>query len=441
MKRNTDLIFQHLLWRGLYFFSVLLINVFIARFFAAEKSGQIFYIVNNLALILLIVSISLESGASYYIASGYLQASGMANFCLVWATAASLFALSGWWATLYFSHSIYLADPAFLLTSFLFILGVLLTTYFTALFYAKKEFGLPNKILFGLNMLLVVLLVTGRNNVFLKAHFIQVYFSSFFLQGWLLKIFFFRKHAIKSKFMFPPGPVLNKIIRYSLAALLANLIYFLVNRIDYWFVKRFCSAGDLGNYIQASKLAQMLLILPAILGSTLFPIFSSQKESGNESRLTASVRILFWINGGICLLILCVGWFLIPLVFGTSFNNMYLLFVLLIPGILCITMNYPVTSWFAANRRIGINIRGSLLALIVICTGDLIILPRYGVLFAPIVSSAGYLSYFGYTLYMYRMDYTVTWKELLLIRKSDLNQIRQSTEMLTPESSPENPIV
>ncbi len=426
MKRNTDLIFQHLLWRGLYFFSVLLLNIGIARFFAAEKSGQIFFIVNNLALILLVVSISLESGAAFYIASGTLDASLMAHFCLLWATAASLIALAGWWIILYFSHSVYLADPEFLLTSFLFILGVLFTTYFTALFYAKKEFGLPNKILFGVNLFLIVLLVIGRNQSFIRVHFIQIYFSCFFIQGWLLRVFFFRKYSFSGIRMFPPGPLLKKVIRYSLVALVANLIYFLVNRIDYWFVEYYCSAKDLGNYIQASKLGQMLLILPSILGSTLFPIFSSQKKSGNTLELTAVIRILFWINAGICFLILCSGWYIFPLVFGFSFNRMYLLFAFLIPGILSFTMNYPLAAWFSAGNRMGLHIRGSLLALLIIFTGDLLILPYHGVLFAPIISSAGYFCYYCYMAYRYQKENSVTWRDFLFIRKSDLSRIREA---------------
>ena len=86
---------------------------------------------------------------------------------------------------------------------------------------------------------------------------------------------------------FPPGSILKNVIRYSLVALLANGIYFLVNRIDYWFVQYYCTAKDLGNYIQASKLGQMMLILPSILGSTLFPIFSSRNKSGNTTELTS----------------------------------------------------------------------------------------------------------------------------------------------------------
>src|SRR5450755_1287236 len=182
MKKNSSHVLQHILWRGLYFFSILLINIGIARFFAAEKSGQIFFIVNNLALALLVVSISLESGATYYIATGKLEASLMANFCLIWATGASLIAVIGWGAVLYLDRSVYLENPIFLASSFFFILGVLFTTYFTSLFYAKKEFGLPNKILCLVNIVLIIFLVAGKNNPGIRTYFIEIYFFSFFLQ-------------------------------------------------------------------------------------------------------------------------------------------------------------------------------------------------------------------------------------------------------------------
>ncbi len=441
MKKNSSHVLQHMLWRGLYFFSILLINVWIARYFAAEKSGQIFYIVTNLSLVLLIASISLESGATYYVASGKLDASLMANFCLVWATCVSLIAVAGWGLVLRLTHSVYLQNPVFLVSSFFFILGVLFTTYFTALFYAKKEFGLPNKILFLVNMILIVFLIAEKNNTTIRRQFIEIYFFSFFLQGMLLRVFFFRKYTYSGNQMFPDRPILKMVIRYSLFALIANLVYFFVNRMDYWFVEYYCSQKDLGNYIQASKIAQMLVILPAILGSSLFPLFSSQEKSGSQAQLTAVIRVLFWINAGICFLIFAAGWYIIPFFFGASFNLMYRLFLLLIPGILCMTMNYPLSAWFSATNRIDINLWGAMLALIVICAGDLFVLPRAGIIAAPIISSAGYFSYYCYTVYMYRRENVVSWKEFLLIRKSDLFRIRQSIGSVKDEFSPENSIV
>jgi O-antigen/teichoic acid export membrane protein len=441
MRKNSSHVLQHMLWRGLYFFSILLLNIWIARYFAAEKSGQIFYIVTNLSLVLLIASLSLESGATYYVASGKLEASLMANFCLVWATVMSLIAVIGWGIGLYLIHSVYLQNPAFLVSSFFFILGVLFTTYFTALFYAKKEFGLPNKILFLVNMLLIVCLILGKNSPVIRTQFIEIYFIGFFLQGMLLRVFFFRKYTYSGNQTFPKRPILKMVFRYSLFALIANLAYFLVNRMDYWFVEYYCSQKDLGNYIQASKIAQMLVILPAILGSTLFPLFSSQEKSGSRSQLTAVIRVLFWLNAGICLLILAAGWYFIPLLFGTSFKMMYTLFVFLIPGILCMTMNYPLSAWFSANNRIGINLGGATLALIVIGAGDLFVLPHAGILAAPIISSAGYFSYYCYAVYIYRRENPVLWKEFLLIRKSDVRRIQQSIGAQNNEFSSENSIV
>lgn len=441
MKKTTNLIQQHILWRGLYFFSVLLINIGIARFFAAEKSGQLFFIINNLALILLVVGMSLESGLTFYIASAKLKSGIMAGFCSVWTVAASVVAFAIWCFLLYFSHSAYLTDVGFLLAGFLFISGTLYTTYFTALFYAEKEFGLPNKILVLVNILMVLVLILGKTYPSIRSHFVIIYFSGFFLQGILLRSFFMRKDSTWREHMFPSRAILEKVFRYSLVALSANLIYFLVNRIDYWFVAFYCSPGDLGNYIQASKLGQMLLILPSILGATLFPIFSSGKNAQNEKQLTAVIRVLFCINGIICLVILGLGWFMIPLVFGSSFNHLYLLFILLMPGILCVTMNYPMAAWFSSSHRISVNIRGSVLALVVICVGDLLLLPCLGVTVAPVVSSAGYFSYYFYTIFMYRKEHDVSLKDFLFIRKSDLNRIRQSVGSTWQEPVPENPAV
>ena len=441
MKKKTDFIAQHLLWRGLYFFSVLLINIGIARFFAAEKSGQIFYIVNNLSLIIIGVSISLESGASFYVASGKIGVMAMARFCLIWAVGASGIALGVWWIFRIPYSNPDSSGPFFILSGFLFVAGVLLTSYFTALSYALRKFGLPNKILSTINVLFIFLMIFGRKEVYFRNHFLIFYFSVFFIQGIALTLFFFSTQDGKHDARFPSGAILNKVLKYSLVALLANVLYFLVNRADYWFVQYYCSARDLGNYIQASKMGQMLLILPSILGATLFPIFSSGNSTENPSELASVMRLLLWINGIICLLIISAGWFIFPFLFGPSFSSMYLLFVLLIPGILSFTMNYPLAAWFSAGNRMGINIRGTLLALVVICSGDWLFLPKYGVWFAPFISSAGYFCYYCYAVHIYRKAFPVPWNEFFLIRKSDIIRISSLIRKNFRLSSATNPVV
>ncbi|MEJ7681191.1 MAG: oligosaccharide flippase family protein [Segetibacter sp.] len=71
------------------------------------------------------------------------------------------------------------------------------------------------------------------------------------------------------------------LIRYALVALAANVIFFLVYRVDYWFVKKYCTLQELGNYIQVSKLGQMLLIIPTIISSVVLP-----QTAGGGTELT-----------------------------------------------------------------------------------------------------------------------------------------------------------
>ncbi len=440
MKRTANLIVQHLLWRGFYFFSVLILNILISRFFAAEKSGQIFYIINNLAFVLLLASISLESGAAFYISSGKMDAVRMARFCLLWTIVAGGIAGLGWWLGLRFTHSTFFGTTGFLGASLLFIGGVLLTSFFNALFYAKQQFGLPNKLLLGVNICLIILLILGRQTPGIRDHFILLYFISYAVQGLLLMVSFFISYPEKTARGFPPSGVLAKAIRYSLIALTANIIYFLVNRMDYWFVAHYCSARDLGNYIQASKLGQMLLIVPSILGATLFPLLSSGKHVNSSTELKSVVRVLLWINLGICIPLICFGNYLLPLIFGKSFDEMYILFILLIPGILSLTANYPVAAWFSARERIRVNISGALISMLLIIAGDVILLPYAGVRAASCVSSAGYFCYYCYMQAIYRKENPSSIKDFLFIRKNDLKWIYQLMKSKFSGMFPEKPI-
>ncbi len=180
MKKNRELITHHLFWRCMYFFSVLLINIGIARFFAAGESGQIFYIVNNLSFILLLVSLSLESGTTYYISSGKLEPASLARFCVIWTAGASLIALGIWWLSMFFFEGGKIGHGTFLLSGFLFITGSLLITYFTAIFYARKEFVIPNRILCVINAILILLLLFERNNHSENSFFGTLFFCFFY---------------------------------------------------------------------------------------------------------------------------------------------------------------------------------------------------------------------------------------------------------------------
>jgi O-antigen/teichoic acid export membrane protein len=119
---------------------------------------------------------------------------------------------------------------------------------------------------------------------------------------------------------------------------------------------------------------------------------------------------------------------------------MYILFVLLIPGILALSMNYPVAAWFSAKDRIRVNISGALIALIFILISDILILPRTSVFAASAVSSIGYFCFYFYLLTQYRKENPSYIKDFFMIRKNDLQWILQLLKAKISGISPERTI-
>ena len=116
---------------------------------------------------------------------------------------------------------------------------------------------------------------------------------------------------------------------------------------------------------------------------------------------------------GICLILAFTGYWLFPIVFGPSFSNMYVPFLLLIPGILAISGLYPYTSYFAGQNRIRVNIAGSFLAFIFILVADYLFIPRYGINGAALISSIGYFIYYCYVFLVFKKEKRIEKKHYL----------------------------
>jgi O-antigen/teichoic acid export membrane protein len=80
---------------------------------------------------------------------------------------------------------------------------------------------------------------------------------------------------------------------------------------------------------------------------------------------------------------------------------MYPVFLLHIPGILALASLYPVSSYHAGIKRVDINLKGSLLALVIIILLNVIFTPKYGIYAAAVASSVGYIFYFIFSLYFF----------------------------------------
>ena len=194
------------------------------------------------------------------------------------------------------------------------------------------------------------------------------------------------------------------LMRYALLALSANVVFFLVYRVDYWFVRKYCSLEDLGNYIQVSKLGQMLLVVPTIIASVVLP--ETAATSGTVSNMKRNImqigKLTTLLYIAVFLLTALTGHQIFPLVFGPTFRLMYIPFLLLLPGIWSLSNLYILSAYFSGMNQVKVNVQGAVVALLVILAGDFLFIPHYGIAAAALVSTVGYSVNFIYSFLIFR---------------------------------------
>jgi O-antigen/teichoic acid export membrane protein len=425
-----QLIFSSIFWRGLYFVTVLLLNIIVSRYFQAKGSGWIYYITNYFSFILLIASLCLETGMVFFGSKKSIAINKLATFSLLWsAVVAMLIVLL---LFLYYHHpEEEVTRRQFTYFGLTYTAGVLLTTFFSSLFYAQQNYAWPNILLALSNVLLMLFIPVAAlfwKQEILREIFLKLYFLNYLLQGIILSIVYFTKNNLFGKLVLPSLAELSLLFRYSLVALFSNIIFFLLYRIDYWFVNHLCSAckeGDLGNYIQVSKIGQMFLLLPTIIAAAIFPRTAAGFREQVQILLPVLARTILVLYTMALLFFVITGSWLFPFIYGETFQNMYLPFILLIPGILSLSTIALVTAYNSGKDRIKTNMLGSLIGLVIIITGDWLFIPRYGIRAAAVISSVGYTSYLIYLLYVFKKEYNVSAVRFFIPDAADWQKLKQ----------------
>lgn len=419
-------LWQSMLWRGLYYVSAFIINILIARHFQASVSGAVYYVSTIYALVVLLSGLSLESGIIYFAAKNEIPVSKLFSFSVVWSF---FIGLAVFFIVYLFFSDVYtgISQTLFLVSSASFICGNLLSSYCTGFFYAKNNFMVPNIIYIAGTICLIVLIpYNGKSIVpaITNDNYFYLYFISFLVQGICMAVAAKLKYVTEGIRHFLSIKEFRLLFSYCAMAFAGNIIHLLLYRIDYFFVEKYCTADELGNYIQVSKLVNLFFIMPTILASVVFPITAGGQKTGMINMLTILSRCIFTGYVFVCFLLALTGKFLFPYLFGESFSHMYEPFLFLIPGILALSGIFTITAYFAGKNKIKFNIIGSLMALAVILAGDIIFIPLYGIQAAAAISSLGYLVYQVYVLVIINREFKTNVSNFYIFRFEDIKKMK-----------------
>ena len=412
---------QSLVWRGFYFLTLFTSNVVLSRFLLASGSGMLFYFSTIFSLVVVVFGISLESAFTYFSSSNSISDRKLLLIGIVWATAITtlLYFILPYYFITVEHYEIRLAK---LYTHYgcLYTFGILLTNYTLALFYSKGNYYLPNMSMGLLNVALIIILIYLHFLYNDKELIMKSYFGYNLAQGLLLFIVYKFKILAGESLEIPFKANISMVFKFAFTCFLANLVFFLVYRIDFWFVKANCNADDLGNYIQASKLGQMLLIIPQIIASAIFP----QTATGNYSESIVSAikslsRLLLQLFLIIIIIVALSGKIVFIALFGCSFSVMYLPMLLLLPGIFFLCNLALISAYFGGKGKIKINLNGAILALILVLSGNIVMLKHYNIEIAAIVSTIGYGVNYLYAVIQFRKHTSFNWMDIIKWNRED----------------------
>ena len=167
------------------------------------------------------------------------------------------------------------------------------------------------------------------------------------------------------------------------------LALFLVLRVDLIMVKLLSGSADAGHYSVAVTLANLLLILPEVVGALLFPKLSAMTLPSRKRIVARNTAIGLGLTMVVLTAIaLPFSKFLITVVYGLDFAPAASSLVLLAPGIICLSANTILLRYFASIGVPRITIYTTAFALACNVILNLYLIPKQGAAGAAIASSA-----------------------------------------------------
>lgn len=369
---------------------VFLINILIVRMSGASISGSYF---NELYLINFFVFI-FSAGLDYAAIAWIARQPDLSSLVHEKLIRISLFfmlvmMMITWFALPLFKLQIIQTPTAI----FFFAAGNLLLILFQGMMSAQKRFNWQNIILISTNSLFLILLLF----LFNMHHPDKIkwifngYAWLFFLQGMLMLLFSNKKgQRVEAQINW------RKFYRHGIYIMISSVVYFCFLRADNFFVEKYANKISLSNYVQCGKIGQYFLYFSSIISSTLLPFIISDNIASDYQAWKKMVKPYITLICIGAILLLIIGPWVYPWIFGAEFAQMQGFMQLLMPGYVCLGLLTLVNAIYIGKGNIQKIFKGDLAGLMILLLADTILVPLFGPMAAAAVSSVAYCLVFLY---------------------------------------------
>jgi O-antigen/teichoic acid export membrane protein len=230
-------------------------------------------------------------------------------------------------------------------------------------------------------------------------------------------------HSLQEFSKIKTGEII-KITKFGFHTFLSNIFLTGVFRLDTFFLNKMVNFAEIGLYSVAVNVGELMLLIPSAIGVALFPhlLGISKEDQINSMCLVGRISFLIGVFGVFILAI--IGYPFIHIFFGKNFLPAYPPFVILLPGLLAMTLNYAYSNYFHSIGKPLIGAFIFLVGLIVNILLNLWLIPIYGIFGAAISSSLAYFVITGGFIYKIKKINRLSLREFVFPKISDYAYIK-----------------
>lgn len=219
--------------------------------------------------------------------------------------------------------------------------------------------------------------------------------------------------------------LLKEMLKYGSKVQVGNLVQNINYRLDVLITATYCTPADVGLYGKATQLGETMWKVSGSVGTVVLPYSANSKDrNAMTSFLNKVTRITFGIIIVCALILTAICKPLILFVLGKNYAGSVMPFILIIPGICVFSINNILGNYFAGIGQVEKNVIASTISSVITVVLDLTLIPKIGINGASITSSISYTVCTIIVLYFYIKQTGSKLSDVLIIKKSDLDEIK-----------------
>ena len=231
----------------------------------------------------------------------------------------------------------------------------------------------------------------------------------------------------------PNAALFLSTMKYGLKVSIPVMAAILIFRFDLLIVNHFRGAAEAGVYAVASQMANLLLMLPAVIGTLLFPRLASSKDQRGEFAAEVTRHASF------VMLLMCVAAaaasFALPLIYGPRFADATVQLLILLPGVYLVSIESVLVQHFMGT---GLPLAVPIFWLVTLAVSlglNFALVPSLGARGAALTSTLSYALIFALVAGYFCLKTGKTPSEIFLLRSRELRDLLARSRIFSRQDS------